>query len=845
MAIDFKKKLLTKTSERKINPIELYDTLDRKSVTGPLRPAQEIILKEWYANHKNEKDLIIKLHTGEGKTLIGLLILQSLINSKDGPCLYVCPNNYLVAQVCAEADKFGIPYCVFDRQQGIPNEFVAGNKLLITTAQKVFNGRSIFGTGNNYEKVGAVLLDDSHSCIDTIKKAFTISINKKRNEELYKKLLTLFEDDLTEQGEGSLLDVKSGNYDTVIPVPYWCFDQKRTEVLKILSGYQEDEQIYYVWPLARDQLRNYCCYVSGVKIEFCPYNISIDTFGSFSQAKRRILMSATTQDDSFFIKGLGFSPEAVKKPLINIRSKWSGEKMLIIPSLIDDSCDRDTVLSKCLAINHEKFGIIVIVPSSRYCDQYQLRGCTIVSSENISVELEKLRKGDFSKILVMNNRYDGIDLPDECCRLLIVDGMPYFDNLADRYEVRVRVGSEIINKEIAQKIEQGIGRGVRGEKDYCAILIIGNDLVRFMRSISTNKYFSPQTRKQIEIGIELAEMAKEDYECTASTMEIVVSLFQQLLKRDEGWKEYYSSEMDSVESDYRKDSIYDRLLKERQIEDFFSKGEIEKSCELMQNFIDRINDEDVEKGWYLQQLARYTYYKDQLKSIQIQKSAFKKNFALLKPIEGIEYNKISYIHENRLNNIRQYILKCSNYSEFLLKVNALLEDLSFGVESTRFELALMEIGLLLGYKSQCPDHEIKKGPDNLWCGVNNHYLLFECKSEVSEDRKAITKQEAGQMNNHCGWFDTQYGETAKVDRFIIIPTKELAYEGDFTHSIKVIRRQKLRDFKNSIKKFIQSIKPYDIRDITDEILQSLLDLNKLNVDDFAVNFSEDYYHLKK
>ena len=66
MAIDFKKKLLTKTSERKINPIELYDTLDRKSVTGPLRPAQEIILKEWYANHKNEKDLIIKLHTGEG-----------------------------------------------------------------------------------------------------------------------------------------------------------------------------------------------------------------------------------------------------------------------------------------------------------------------------------------------------------------------------------------------------------------------------------------------------------------------------------------------------------------------------------------------------------------------------------------------------------------------------------------------------------------------------------------------------------------------------------------------------------------------------------------------------------
>ena len=90
MAIDFKKKLSVKTIERKTDPIELYDTLDRKSVAGPLRPAQEGILTEWYANHRTDKDLIVKLHTGEGKTLVGLLILQSFLNSKEGPCLYVC-----------------------------------------------------------------------------------------------------------------------------------------------------------------------------------------------------------------------------------------------------------------------------------------------------------------------------------------------------------------------------------------------------------------------------------------------------------------------------------------------------------------------------------------------------------------------------------------------------------------------------------------------------------------------------------------------------------------------------------------------------------------------------------
>lgn len=64
--IDFKKKLNYATVERKIEPCELYSTLDRKSVAGPLRPAQEYILKEWYLDHRDDKDLVIKLHTGEG-----------------------------------------------------------------------------------------------------------------------------------------------------------------------------------------------------------------------------------------------------------------------------------------------------------------------------------------------------------------------------------------------------------------------------------------------------------------------------------------------------------------------------------------------------------------------------------------------------------------------------------------------------------------------------------------------------------------------------------------------------------------------------------------------------------
>lgn len=41
--------------------------------------------------------------------------------------------------------------------------------------------------------------------------------------------------------------------------------------------------------------------------------------------------------------------------------------------------------------------------------------------------------------------------------------------------------------------------------------------------------------------------------------------------------------------------------------------------------------------------------------------------------------------------------------------------------------------------------------------VDGQYFLFECKNEVDENRSEINKIEAGQMNNHCGWFADEYG----------------------------------------------------------------------------------------
>lgn len=80
--VDFSKKLGEKDVECFVEPISLYNSLDRASDKGPLRPAQSFVLEKWHSQRRNDKDTIIKLHTGQGKTLIGLLILQSKLNEK-------------------------------------------------------------------------------------------------------------------------------------------------------------------------------------------------------------------------------------------------------------------------------------------------------------------------------------------------------------------------------------------------------------------------------------------------------------------------------------------------------------------------------------------------------------------------------------------------------------------------------------------------------------------------------------------------------------------------------------------------------------------------------------------
>ena len=249
--VDFSKRLAKKDITKRIDPIELYDTLDRASDKGELRTAQRAILSDWHQTLRSSRDLIVKLHTGQGKTLIGLLMLQSKLNEGIGPALYLCPNNFLIEQTCLQAKQFGIAVCT--AEPDLPQEFLNGEVILVTSVQKLFNGLTKFGLGPKSKSIGTLLMDDSHACIDAIRDAFCVTLLKEH--QAYEKLVTLFTSDLESQGAGTFADILESDSNDVLPVPYWAWQEKNADVTKILSKVSTTDEVKFVWPLIRDELK--------------------------------------------------------------------------------------------------------------------------------------------------------------------------------------------------------------------------------------------------------------------------------------------------------------------------------------------------------------------------------------------------------------------------------------------------------------------------------------------------------------------------------------------------------------------------------------------------------------
>lgn len=325
--------------------------------------------------------------------------------------------------------------------------------------------------------------------MDLIRQSFSIVAKKQtigKGNQIYRELWTLFEDTLKRQQPGTCADITNSDYNALMAVPFWTWYEKHEEVLKILSKYRESDEIQFAWNLIKNHLSACTCIFSGERVEITARLLPIDSITSFSQASRRVFLSATLNEDAFLVKDMGILPESVANPLSCDDVPYSGERLIILPSLVDSNLQRGVVLGwiQGIAEKNGSFGVVVITPSRNLAGDWKNVGSKITDVTNLQKSIDELKfqikENKANSAMILLNEYDGVDLPDSTCRILVLDSLPSYSNLMDNYLLMLRPFSGIIRRQLAQRVEQGMGRAIRSYVDWCIVIVTGADLTSFL-----------------------------------------------------------------------------------------------------------------------------------------------------------------------------------------------------------------------------------------------------------------------------------------------------------------------------------------------------------------------------
>ncbi|MEW5861907.1 MAG: DEAD/DEAH box helicase [Cyanobacteriota bacterium] len=751
--VDFKKLRESKNQSTVIEPIEIFRRLPKPPGINDLYTSQAQALKAWFSR-RNERDLVIKLHTGGGKTLVGLLIAQSILNEHCEPVIYLSPTVQLVQQTLEKAKEYSIPAVAYEKGTDFPDEFLAGKSVLICTYQALFNGRSRFGVRGirQTHMAAAIILDDAHVAFSAMRDTFTLRVDKDNQQENYTYLTNLFRNDFQISGKlGTFDDLVSGADHGILEVPYWSWQAKSTEVREFLR--KKSDSYQFVWPFIRDNF-DYChCLISRKAFVITPISPLVDMIPTFADCPRRVFMSATISDDSAIVRTFDANPDSIAKPIASNSLAGVSERMILAPELMPFSSDDVSQMLKELAkemANQQKVGTVILVPSNASAKLWEDVAIFSDSTEKVAAHVKELQEGKSHGPFVFANRYDGIDLPGSACRLLILSELPIGSSEYDQYRANTFIGGSELSSALAQRIEQGMGRGARGGADYCVVIVTGKNLTAWLGREGHLKFLTKSTHAQFEMGVEISKSVADKKDLHETIM--------RCLERDKDWIEYHAETLAELTEATQEDKkSLTQAAVERKAFQLMRDGYLEKAiAKLEKHWQEAVELDQKSRGWLKQLAARAAYYwGETAKAQQLQQQAYADNNNLLRPQVIPPYVPLTIPGKQAEAIVERFAQYKPHRRAYIAWIDQQVSHLVPEASASQFEQALEHLGYMLGFRAHRPDKIYSKGPDVLWLLNNNLGLVIEAKSRKHQNN-VLTKDEHGQLLNAEQWFKREY-----------------------------------------------------------------------------------------
>jgi Rad3-related DNA helicase len=470
------------SAKRPINPIEIFRSAPALAETpNDLWQGQSKALEIWH-DGRQLRDTLISLHTGAGKSIVGLLIAQSLINEGVSKVLYVCATNDLVSQTSREiATKLGFAHSTRMAGRFSNDNYSTGEGFCLTNYQALFNSRTVFARDN---RPGAIIFDDAHVAEKIIRDCFTLRIEKSKLQNVFNRLVALSMPHFEAVGRGEyfkrILQADSAYRVALLPPGAVVALTRDTTLLNLLKE-AESEIPEIGFPLGHlaDHLSRCTILFSQDEIEICPAFLPSKRLSYLADPEiRRIYLSATLTSEVDFCRAFGRRPSNKIEPESDA---GMGERLIVLTErskLSNGGATNvsDLTLAQCLSAQNK---LLISTPSYPAASKYKALAVPPTTA-NFTTKLDEFRRTASPSVFILVGRVDGIDLPHSTCRVMLADGLPTGFSLLESYlydnlEMRNSYAAKLANR-----ITQMFGRTNRGRNDFSTIFASEQRLVNWL-----------------------------------------------------------------------------------------------------------------------------------------------------------------------------------------------------------------------------------------------------------------------------------------------------------------------------------------------------------------------------
>jgi len=387
-------------------------------------------------------------------------------------------------------------------------------------------------------------------------------------------------------------------------------------------------------------------------------------------------------------------------------------------------------------------------------------------------------------VAVLANRYDGIDLIGEECRLLFIKGLPKASNIQERFLVTRLGASTLLDDRIRTRIIQAVGRCTRSATDYAAVVVLGDDFHDWLILEEKRSLFHPEFQAELRFG------AEQSVDKSTADFNENFTIF---LKHGDDWNAVDNEILELREEAKQQkvkgqDSLFSAASKEVDYQYAMWAQDYEKACQLAQEIASILSGDDT-KGFrgfwhYLagcaarlasEALGRKNF-RDTAR-LQFSKASMCASYvpwmrALASEgvTEEIETSTDADLNlQANVENV-ELLFESRGYAsprKFEADAKKVLDGIA-GIEPNAFEEALRMLGELLGFHAENSSSDA--APDPWWVSNGKWCLVTEVKSDVKPENPVAVKH-ARQAATHAKWIQehVELREEATIETVMITP----------------------------------------------------------------------------